>query len=542
MNLAQRGGHWLLRLAVAGRARRFAQQASNLEKVQRQKLKTLLESHHRVADRVGRIDSWEAFQRRLPVTDFDHWRADIGHWRDQGRALVDSPLMRFQPTSGSTSAIKWIPYTRAFLDELDSAIAPWLSDLYRQFPDLGRGTHYWSMSWLPTDMRAQQGADFNDDLKLLSFGKRLLAGLTQSVPDAVSMAPTSEAASFATLAYLVADRRLAMLSVWSPTFALTQHDQLRAWRQELAAVLGSGDWGARREQLGFLPCPRQPRQAQLLQEWDGDNLAGLLARLWPRMALVSAWDTAAAAPWAEKLGNRFANAGFQGKGLWATEGVVTIPWQGRHVLAYQSHVYEFENLDDGTIVAPWALRDGMQVAPLISTGSGLLRYRMGDCLEVGPSCHGVPSLRFLGREDGVDLVGEKMSTAVAQQLLEVMGNAGNGVPVSLVAMERADQGRRPGYVLLLEKQGLSNAEQRRMQAQAEDVLSAHFHYRVARDLGQLAPVSLCASADMREFYLHECRRRGMIEGNIKVEPLSFWRGDVALPGDAAPSPVAEAMM
>jgi hypothetical protein len=81
-----------------------------------------------------------------------------------------------------------------------------------------------------------------------------------------------------------------------------------------------------------------------------------------------------------------------------------------------------------------------------------------------------------------------------------------------------------------------------MQAQAEDVLSAHFHYRVARDLGQLAPVSLCASADMREFYLHECRRRGMIEGNIKVEPLSFWRGDVALPGGAAPSPVAEAMV
>lgn len=539
MNLAQRGGHWLLRLAVAGRARRFERQAGNLEAVQRRKLKVLLEGHKRVNDRVGPVDSWETFQRRLPVTGFDNWRADIDSWRDQGQALVDSPLMRFQPTSGSTSAIKWIPYTRAFLDELDSAIAPWLSDLYGQFPDLGRGTHYWSMSWLPTDMRAQQGADFNDDLKLLSFGKRLLAGLTQSVPDAVSMAPTSQAASFATLAYLVADQRLAMLSVWSPTFALTQHDQLRAWREELAAALASGDWGARREQLGFLPCPRQPRQAQLLQEWDGENLPGLLARLWPRMALVSAWDTAAAAPWAGKLADRFANAGFQGKGLWATEGVVTIPWRGEHVLAYQSHVYEFENLDDGTVVSPWALREGMQVAPLISTGSGLLRYRMGDCLQVGATCHGVPSLRFLGREDGVDLVGEKMSTAVAQQLLQVMADAGDGVPVSLVAMEQAGDAQQPGYVLLLEKQGLSHAERTRMQHQAEGVLSEHFHYRVARDLGQLAPVSLCASADMREFYLHECRRRGMIEGNIKVEPLSFWRGSVELPCEPLPLPLAE---
>ncbi|CAK9066644.1 GH3 auxin-responsive promoter, partial [Durusdinium trenchii] len=356
--------------------------AGSLEAVQRRKLKALLRGHRSTGGANAGVDSWEAFQRQLPVTGFDDWRADIEKWRDTGQALVASPLMRFQPTSGSTSAIKWIPYTRAFLGELDGAIAPWLSDLYRQYPDLARGTHYWSMSWLPTDMRASQGADFNDDLKLLSFGKRLLASLTQSVPDAVSLAPTSASASFATLAYLVADRRLAMLSVWSPTFALTQHDQLRAWRDELAAVLATGDWGERREQLGFLPCPRQQRQARILSAWDGNSLPSLLARLWPRMALVSAWDTAAAAPWAGKLAGRFANAGFQGKGLW-----------------------------------------GMQVAPLISTGSGLLRYRMGDCLQVGAPCDGVPSLRFLGRENGVDLVGEKMSSAVAQQVLEAVSRS-----------------------------------------------------------------------------------------------------------------------
>jgi hypothetical protein len=62
------------------------------------------------------------------------------------------------------------------------------------------------------------------------------------------------------------------------------------------------------------------------------------------LALVSAWDTADAAPWAQQLKACFPQAAFEGKGLWATEGVVTIPIDGQYPLAYRSHVYEFEDL------------------------------------------------------------------------------------------------------------------------------------------------------------------------------------------------------
>ncbi|MCP6318790.1 hypothetical protein NL491_28005, partial [Klebsiella pneumoniae] len=82
----------------------------------------------------------------------------------------------------------------------------------------GRGTHYWSLSWIPTEMRSQTAGDINDDMKMLSFGKRLLAYLTQAAPQEIALAQSSDDSLFATIAYLAADDALGFISVWSPTF------------------------------------------------------------------------------------------------------------------------------------------------------------------------------------------------------------------------------------------------------------------------------------------------------------------------------------
>ena len=122
------------------------------------------------------------------------------------------------------------------------------------------------------------------------------------------------------------------------------------------------------------------------------------------------------------------------------------PYQHQHLLAYQSHVYEFEDLDSGKVIPAWSLRVGQQVAPVISTGSGLLRYRMGDHLQVSGLVDTVPALTFLGREDGVDLVGEKLSSQTAQQLLDGIASSFPVHTVSLVALEESDDNGRPGSV------------------------------------------------------------------------------------------------
>lgn len=527
-------GHHLLRLLVAPGRRRFEQHLGELESVQRARLNRWLSAAARSPEgqrRGMRSDwSWEEFSRQLPVSGWSDYAEAVQVQRERKQSLlIDSPVMRYQPTSGSTSAVKWVPYTKMFLDELDQVITAWVGDLYRQFPDQGRGTHYWSLSWIPTELRSQTAGDINDDMKMLSWGKRLLAYLTQAAPQDIALAQSSDDSLFATIAYLAADEALGFISVWSPTFGLGLLEQMSAWRLELADVLSSGQWGPRHAQMAGVPCPRSMRAAALLRSWDGQLAPAFFESLWPRLAVLSAWDTAAATPWARKLQGFLPQAHFQGKGLWATEGVVTFPFQGRYPLAYLSHVFEFIDAHDGKVLAPWQLRQGQEVIPLLTTGSGLARYQMSDVLRVDGSLGQVPCLTFLGRNDGVDLVGEKTSATTAQQVQDGLRLQG-GLPVTLLALDEARH-RTPGYVLLLEcdeqaPPEIRAAMQSDLATQVEQALQASFHYKLARELGQLQRAACVALPHMRTLYLDQCRERGMVEGNIKIEPLRHWRGAI----------------
>lgn len=527
-------GHHLLRLLVAPGRQRFERHLGELESVQRARLSRWLSAVARSPEgqrRGIRADwSWEEFSRQLPLSTYQDHAEVIAQQRARKQSLlIDSPVMRYQPTSGSTSAVKWVPYTKMFLDELDQVITAWVGDLYRQFPQQGRGTHYWSLSWIPTEMRSQTAGDINDDMKMLSFGKRLLAYLTQAAPQEIALAQSSDDSLFATIAYLAADDALGFISVWSPTFGLGLLEQMSHWREELSQVLSQGNWGRRTASMAGVPCPRSPRAASLLRGWDGRMDPAFFKALWPSLAVVSAWDTAAATPWARKLHGFLPHANFQGKGLWATEGVVTFPFQGRYPLSYLSHFYEFVDANDGQTLAAWQLREGQEVIPVMTTGSGFARYQMSDVLRVEGSLGQVPCLTFLGRNDGVDLVGEKTSATTAQAVQDGLLLSG-ALPVTLLALDEA-RGRTPGYVLLVEcDEGVPDQRRLTMQndlaTQVEKALQANFHYKLARELGQLQHAACVALPHMRQIYMDQCRERGMIEGNIKIEPLRHWRGAV----------------
>jgi hypothetical protein len=534
MGLGTRLGHQLLKQLVAPGQRRFERHLGELETIQRARLARWLAAAARSPEgqkRGIRADwSWETFARQMPLSTYKDYAELITRQRESKQSLlIDSPIERYQPTSGSTSAVKWVPYTKLFLAELDEVIMAWVSDLYQQFPKQAQGTHYWSLSWIPTELRSQTAGDINDDMKMLSFGKRVLAYLTQAAPQEIALAETSDDSLFATIAYLAADAHLGFISVWSPTFGLGLMEQMSNWRAELADCLRRGHWGARTARMAGLPCPRNAHAAALLGRWDGLLQAAFFEQLWPQLAIVSAWDTAAATPWAAKLKALLPHAGFQGKGLWATEGVVTFPYKGRFPLAYHSHAYEFADANDGKVFAPWQLRTGQEVIPIMTTGSGFARYQMSDVLRVERPLGQVPCFTFLGRNDGVDLVGEKTSATTAQQVQDSLSLQG-AMPVTLLALDEA-RGRTPGYVLLVEcDAALSHAQRTALEqdlgAQVERALQANFHYKLARELGQLQGAACVALADMRAVYLDQCRERGMIEGNIKIEPLRHWRGQV----------------
>lgn len=508
------GSHMILKQWCDSANKDFKKNANNLEASQRQILHSILQTSNLA--RKKDATTYEQFIKSFKSSRYSAWREEINQYREQKLSLSTSKLIRFQPTSGSSEQIKFIPYTQLFLDELDHAIAPWLASMYRKCPQLQWGTHYWSVSWLPESQReVLKDKNLNDDSALLSVGKRLLSKFTQAVPSNVAFAANADDALFATLCYLVANHNLAMISVWSPTFALQLLDRLEVMQDEIIEVLDSGSWGERQACLEQVKAPFSPKSAKRLMTATHDHQIDF-KKLWPKLSLLSSWDTAGSKAWAEKLQQRLPFVQFEGKGLWATEGVVTIPYNDQYPLAYQSHFYEFEYLEgeqQGKIIPSWELKLGDVVSPIITSGNGLLRYCLDDCLLVTGFLEQVPCFEFQGRRFGVDLVGEKLAPETAQQLLSHL-NETDSKAISLLAIDTQQQAK-PFYCVLFEGDIHHSVDYEYI----DSILRQNFHYELARNLGQLDQPQIRKADNGWAAYKKLVMSDGLIEGNIKPEPL-----------------------
>ena len=507
---------------------RFVRALSNPEQSQRSILKKILQlsegSEFGKKHQLSEL-SWEEFHQKLPLSEYQDWAPIIERQRvGEKNLLTASPCTRYQPTSGSTSTIKWIPYTEAFLSELDHTISPWLYDIYKTEKGSLNGRHYWSISWIPTEMRQSTKGNINDDIKLLPWWKRAFTSLGMAVPEAISHTESSDLSVMASLCYLASCQDLSVLSVWSPTFALNMLENLGRYRLEIESILSRGKWGPYQDKLNFMSCPKSSKTASLLRDWNGQIDPEFFTELWPNMALISCWDTSTSACWAKQLHQLFPKASFQGKGLFATEGAVTIPFKGHYPLTVNSHFYEFRECDSGKILASWQLEVGQTLQPIITTGSGLYRYSLRDRVRVSGFLHQTPCLEFLGRIDGTDMVGEKISPQLAQDILDEMEAFDVANPLTLVAVLPQEVGSRPFYLFLAEGNG-SATVQRVLGREVEKKLMNSFHYRLAREVGQLAPVRCLLDPKARQIYAAWGIRKGMVMGNMKIEPLVLWEAN-----------------
>lgn len=503
---------------------RYKYSLSRVESVQRNKLKKLLQAsivtkyciNHNISPNL----SWENFKQRIPITEYSDYESLVIAQREHGGLLVSpEPCDRYQPTSGSSSQMKWIPYTTRFLSELDQAIAPLIVDILAREKRLFYGKHYWSLSWIPTELRKLVNTNANDDLALIPPWKRIFMSMTMAVPNSISYAASCEGSIFATLVYLAATRNLSLISVWSPTFALNLFERMKKERLELATILKTGKWGRFEAELSFVPCPRSEETASILHRWDGQVSSIFLSELWPDLAMISSWDTSSSSLWAKDLKRLFPKATFLGKGLWATEGVVTIPFDGKYPLAVNSHFYEFKDLDTDKVYPAWGLKLGQVVTPLLTTGSGFLRYALPDRLKVIDFIDDCPCFIFLGRKGGVDLVGEKLSPEIAIDIIKQVSNRFNVRALSLFGVTREGSDfEKPGYILLCEGDHTAHAEEA-IGNYTEKILLESFHYKLARDIGQLSSSRAYIRTNARALYIRRAEIKGMVLGDIKIEPL-----------------------
>lgn len=209
----------------------------------------------------------------LPVVTYD----DLRPWLDrvydgEPDVLFAGRPVAYERTSGSSGGSKLIPYSAEGLQDIQNAIAPWISRVFSEIT----GSVYLAIS---PATRAPES----------------IGGIPVGLPDTAwvgsfrSAVPPTTITDIAqwfafTIEHLQAARDLQLISVWSPTFLL-----------------------------------------RLLEEANFD---------WPELKIISCWAHGTSKPYAEELARRFPHARIEPKGLMSTECIVTVPGVGLNPYGY----------------------------------------------------------------------------------------------------------------------------------------------------------------------------------------------------------------
>ena len=415
------------------------------------------------------IRSVREFQERVPIATYD----DLEPWVERIRGgeqgvLTCEPVLTFEKTSGSAGAAKYIPYTATLLREFRRAVGAWLFDLFTKRRTLLAGAHYWSLSPMvrPTedDVACALPVGFPSDAEYFGPLERRWLRWLMAAGSEVADTSDIEECRRRTLDSLMACRDLRFLSVWNPSFLTLL--------------------------LKRLPAGAMPRE------------------LWPDLELVSCWTSAAAARFLPELREHLPGVEIQGKGLMATEGVISFPLVGHSgaTPAIASHFLEFVD-EDGRAHLAHELEVGARYRPLMTTGAGFARYDLGDLVEVvAPG-----AIVFVGKAGVVsDLCGEKLTEAFVGSVLESLERQAS----SGLLLLAPEWGSPPRYLLFTERH-----RGERFADEVDRALRRSPHYDYCRRLGQLERVEVVVVENGEELFLRGCIAEGQRAGDVKSDYL-----------------------
>jgi hypothetical protein len=511
---------------VAGSVReyhRFKRALSSPAHAQSALLRRLL-SHH-VGSSYGqkhdfaRIRNYADFARQVPLLDYEQaepWIRRIR--RGELGVLTRDPVLHLIPTSGSVGPCKLIPFTQGLQKDFNRALAPWIVDLFRQEPGLAFGPAYWSISPAIQIENADRSAvpiGFDDDSQYLGGVRRRLVNGVMAAPSALRFVHDAETFRYGTLLCLLRRRELRLISVWHPSFLKLLLEALARFWDELLKDLGQGT--SRRyqalpedlsRQLSFRPLPNRTMELAKADPHRPETI-------WPRLKIISCWADGHAALAADELATCFPRTLIQPKGLLATEAIISIPFQGRHPLAVESHFFEFVDAS-GEVLLVQDLCEGECYDVVVTTSGGLWRYRLHDRVRVTGFLGRTPSIQFVGRSGNVsDRFGEKLSEAFVGEILRAAFTHYSCSPsFAMLAPEKRDgiwcyalfvDVPLPGNILLRIEAGLRGNP----------------HYDLCRRLGQLGEVDVVSvGRNSYERFVRREMEHGRRLGEIKPVALS----------------------
>lgn len=438
-------------------------------------------------------DSYEEFIAKVPVATYQ----TLQHWIDlqineKHKAIV-SPhrIVHVEPTSGSTGARKSIPYTNKLLHSFTNMFSIWAFDLLRT-TQLQTGKIFISVSG-----GNPQNSGFNNDAQYLNEPLRTLVAPFLVLPPHLN---DDSNFLFELALTLLAEEKLEIISIWSPTYLLT----VLAFIEENGSIIQKS---LKRE---------IPALANERIDWQ---------TVFPNLKLISCWDQGWAQESANRLRNKFPDVRVQGKGLLATEAPITVPISSvkGSVPLLDEVFFEFED-SKHQIKRIHEVERNKRYQLIITQRAGLTRYRLNDLVEVEKFYKSAPVLKFIARVGSTDLAGEKLDeTFVSDVLSPLLFN------LEFVLLPRNMSGN--GYTLLVDKlEQLKNQSDLfsspkpevalgALSEQVDNALRRSYHYNLARQQNQLKCVQAVVVPELSKILLKFNLASGIKFGDIKGTKL-----------------------
>lgn len=340
-----------------------------------------------------------------------------------GEQLVltaEQPVM-FTMTSGTTSEPKFIPVTRES-QSIESALTrQWFYRALQDHPEFmdhagvgivgkavegftpsgipygsASGMTYKNIPWL---IRRVQAIPY-EAFEILDYDQRYFVMARFAIRAPASFIATPNPSTLVRLARIFTEHpELIVRAIHDGTLGITSSRQ-----QKLFANL----------QARLKPDPERARILTSLL-----NLHGALypRDFWPTLALIGCWVGGSVGMHAQNLDEYYGNAPIRDLGYLASEGHFTVPCTDRTaggILALNSNYYEFIPEEQAAseradVLSSHELEDGRRYSVVLTTASGLYRYRINDIVEVTGHHNRAPLLAFVRKEgEMANITGEKI--------------------------------------------------------------------------------------------------------------------------------------
>jgi len=512
---------------------------NRIEKVQKKLLNKIIKKNRKtnfgLKHSFDLINNISDYVREVPLSNYEDYEKSIQSiCKGESGILTSEDIKIFEPTSGSTSTSKLIPYTESLKKDFQKGISPWIFDLFLHKPTLMDGSAYWSVSpalQTAETVNSKVPIGFDSDTAYLSSYVQRFLNIVMAVPNEVKMIKDISSFKYVTLLFLLSRENLRLVSVWNPTFLMILLDSLDEYWNALLNDLSIDeinppvkiDYKLKKKLEKQLNVNK--KRLKTLKQYRPNQFK----KIWPNLELVSCWTNGSSKSFYQKIRNEyFPDILIQGKGLIATEGFVSFPLWGKKgsVLSINSHFFEFQPINDKsqTLLAH-ELELNKKYKVIITTNGGLYRYQLHDQIEIIDFDIETPIIRFIGRDNSIsDLFGEKLNEIFVEKIVMELMKSNNLKPnFILVAPEECNNAYR--YILFLDISFTNQSNITILGADFDKELRKNYHYNYCRNLKQLRKAKIrIVNKDAGKRLIEIDFKNGMRLGNVKPRILRSTTG------------------